>query len=334
MPRHSILIAAYNRLDCLKKTIYSCLASQENDFELIINDDASEEDNVDSFYDYLINLDSRIKVIRNSDNLGVGKRFSELHDKANGEILHVIGSDDLLHPCRLNLVHYDLERLNDKRLIWCSSAKYFDSYYKFYGLSDSIQNLSSYGPSKSDFLKVSLIIESNILHPTVSYFNRTISLHHNYEPGKRSAVDYNFFVDNFFNAPIYHNQTNLTYIILSKHAISRSSKSRFDQLNNHDHVMHKLWNRFITISLDEIRVIRNIVVTNEPPRINYSAFPKCEWDKLYYLVNDLRKAMSDWSVSSECNDSGIKYSSQSFKFFLDLKFNQIISALDIAKQSK
>ena len=101
MPLHSILIASFNRLDYLKNTIISCLSSSDQDFEILIADDASDDPNTDSFFSELSKLDSRIRILRNGTNKGVGHRFYQLHQCAQGRVLHVIGSDDLLHPHRL-----------------------------------------------------------------------------------------------------------------------------------------------------------------------------------------------------------------------------------------
>ena len=153
MPLHSILIAACNRFDSLRKTIYSCLGSRDVDFELIINDDASSLNNADVFYDQISRLDNRIKIIRNQNNEGVGTRFFELHEIANGKYIHVLGSDDLLHPLRLSSVVNDLTNIRDNRTIWCSAAQILDANYKNLGPSENEQKLEIHGPYTVDYLK-------------------------------------------------------------------------------------------------------------------------------------------------------------------------------------
>ena len=73
------------------------------------------------------------KYIEVEKNEGVGTRFNQLHREANGRFVHVIGSDDLMHPNRIKTAKEDLESSGSKNAIWCSQAKFLDANYKQVG---------------------------------------------------------------------------------------------------------------------------------------------------------------------------------------------------------
>jgi len=72
MPKCSIILVTFNRLDYTKQTIDSLLKTASSDFEMFIIDNASSEL---GFHDYLTELekDKRITIIRNYKNVGWGK---------------------------------------------------------------------------------------------------------------------------------------------------------------------------------------------------------------------------------------------------------------------
>jgi glycosyltransferase involved in cell wall biosynthesis len=71
IPKFSVVLVTFDRLDFTKQTIDSFLKTSPPDFEMIIVDNASTEF---GFQEYLTELekDNRIKVVRNKTNLGWG----------------------------------------------------------------------------------------------------------------------------------------------------------------------------------------------------------------------------------------------------------------------
>ena len=91
--RFSILIPSYNGADVIEETLRSILSQSFSDFEIIVNDDASKdktEEVVKSLNDY------RIKFFRNVRNLGYPGNLNEALRKASGEIIYLMGQDDIL----------------------------------------------------------------------------------------------------------------------------------------------------------------------------------------------------------------------------------------------
>jgi|GEM_PF-4041324 len=298
MPRHSILIAAFNRFDYLFSTVMSCLASNDPDFELLINDDASTTSETDYFYDRLASLDSRISIYRNASNEGVGTRIQELHTYAQGKYIHVIGSDDLMHPARMPMVVRDLDPLISPHVIWCSQAVYLDQAFRRLGTSESRYT--------SSYLKALLFLQPGILHPTVSYYHPDISKHVPYRSGMKAAVDYMFYVDNYFACPIFFRKMPLTYLVHSSTGITRSSDMRSVQLAMHDYAMFRLWSYYIPCQLSHISILRSLLVADEYPSVDVSRLNSNDYLGLIHLVKTLQHAVH----TSNCSVPGFNANSR------------------------
>jgi glycosyltransferase involved in cell wall biosynthesis len=91
----SVLIPNYNNAPFLPKLFESILNQSYNNWEVIFNDDASTDNSIEVAKGYA-NLDNRIKIFQNNQNMGTTytqKRCLELSD---GIICGLIGSDDYL----------------------------------------------------------------------------------------------------------------------------------------------------------------------------------------------------------------------------------------------
>lgn len=100
MSQVSIITPTYNAEKYLEATVKSVQAQSYTDWEMIIVDDCS----VDNTYDLARNLaskDNRIRVLKNSVNLGVALTRNVALDAANGEYVAFLDSDDLWLPDKL-----------------------------------------------------------------------------------------------------------------------------------------------------------------------------------------------------------------------------------------
>lgn len=91
--KFSILIPTYNGGDVLGKTLKSLLSQSFVNYEIIVQDDVSNDNTegvVKSFGD------ERIKFYRNEKNLGYPGNLEEVRKKASGDIIYLMGQDDIL----------------------------------------------------------------------------------------------------------------------------------------------------------------------------------------------------------------------------------------------
>lgn len=93
-PKVSILLPTFNGSGTIRATLMSILRQSESNFEVIVSDDASTDDtpNVASQIG-----DPRIQVFRHNENVGYPGNLQRAFDRARGEIVFLMGQDDLLH---------------------------------------------------------------------------------------------------------------------------------------------------------------------------------------------------------------------------------------------
>lgn len=98
----SIIMPTYNAASFISKAIESVLLQTYKNLELIIIDDASQDDTVSLIEEYKKN-DKRIKLLRNSSNSGSGYSRNRGIEAAEGRYISFIDSDDIWQPEKLRI---------------------------------------------------------------------------------------------------------------------------------------------------------------------------------------------------------------------------------------
>ena len=96
----SILMGVHNGEKTLVKAIDSVLNQTYSDYELIICDDASTDGSWAVLQAYQ-ERDSRIKVLRNAENLGLGASLNRCLQHAHGQLIARQDADDFSAPERI-----------------------------------------------------------------------------------------------------------------------------------------------------------------------------------------------------------------------------------------
>jgi len=91
--KFSILIPTYNGASVIGDTLRSILTQSFQNFEIVVQDDASQDDTVKVIE--ALN-DSRIRIFQNAKNLGYSANLDDLSKKGDGEIIYLMGQDDIL----------------------------------------------------------------------------------------------------------------------------------------------------------------------------------------------------------------------------------------------
>lgn len=97
IPQVSIGMPAYNGEKFIREAIDSLLAQTFTDFELIISDDASTDGTETICRDYAAK-DSRVRYIRQTENLGGGANFKIVLAEARGKYFMFASNDDIWSP--------------------------------------------------------------------------------------------------------------------------------------------------------------------------------------------------------------------------------------------
>jgi glycosyltransferase involved in cell wall biosynthesis len=91
--KFSILIPTYKGALIISDTLKSILTQSYKNFEVIISEDGSN----DNIEDVILSFDDkRISFYRNEKNLGYGKNLEVARKKACGDIIYLMGQDDIL----------------------------------------------------------------------------------------------------------------------------------------------------------------------------------------------------------------------------------------------
>lgn len=94
-PLVTVAIPMYNNARFIAETINSVLAQTFTDFELLIYDDHSTDGSYDKAASF---ADSRLKLFRNSDNLGPEGNWNKAISQVKGKYVKLVCADDILYP--------------------------------------------------------------------------------------------------------------------------------------------------------------------------------------------------------------------------------------------
>lgn len=94
-PKVSVCIPTYNRANLLAEAVDSVVAQTFTDFELVISDNASEDDTSSVVSSY---RDARIRYVRNERNRGHRENWNQCLRLARGEYITILPDDDLMMP--------------------------------------------------------------------------------------------------------------------------------------------------------------------------------------------------------------------------------------------
>ncbi|MCX6344475.1 MAG: glycosyltransferase [Armatimonadetes bacterium] len=100
MAKITIGVPFYNTGNTLGDTIRSVFAQTFQDWELILLDDGSTDNSLQIAQAV---KDSRVRVISDGTNQGIGARRKQIVDLATGDYLAWQDADDLMHPMRLDM---------------------------------------------------------------------------------------------------------------------------------------------------------------------------------------------------------------------------------------
>lgn len=98
--KFSVLIPSYNGEDIIANGINSILAQDYSNLEIIVNDDASTDDTEKVVKKF---KDKRVKFFKNKNNLGYPGNLNQCLFHATGDIVYLLGQDDILSKNAIKL---------------------------------------------------------------------------------------------------------------------------------------------------------------------------------------------------------------------------------------
>jgi len=97
MAKVSVCIPTYNYGHFIGEAVASVLRQSLQDFEIIITDNASQDD-TEQIVAQLCEGEPRIRYLRNAENLGMVANWNRCLDLATGEYVKYLCADDILQP--------------------------------------------------------------------------------------------------------------------------------------------------------------------------------------------------------------------------------------------
>ncbi|MCT7635635.1 glycosyltransferase family 2 protein [Aliarcobacter butzleri] len=170
----SVCMATYNGEKYIKEQLDSILSQIDENDEIIITDDISNDKTVQIIKSF---EDNRIKIYVNKEKLGATANFNESLSKASGDVIFLSDQDDIwlnnkVSICLKNLEIYDLIVTNCKvadENLNISHNSYFNLVHSGKGL---VKNLY-----KSTYLGCCLAFNRNILNAILPIPNNLMMYH-------------------------------------------------------------------------------------------------------------------------------------------------------------
>jgi len=123
-PFFTVAIPVYNRLEFTKQAIESVLNQTFKDFELLIVDDCSSENEV---WGYMKNIkDIRVRAYRNEKNLGIVPNWRRCIELASGKWFRFLLNDDLLFKDALEVTEELIRNFPENKVIVTSGKDFQD----------------------------------------------------------------------------------------------------------------------------------------------------------------------------------------------------------------
>lgn len=182
-PSITVLMAVYNGAEHLAEAIQSVLDQTYRDFEFLIVNDASTDDTARILADFS-GQDSRIRVLENSENIGLTKSLNRGLAEARGTYVARMDADDISLPHRFAV---QKKFLDEHPGIACvgSGSHIIDEH----GISHGTKQL----PTDPVLVRFYLMLKNSIIHPSVMFRTATIRECGGYNETIRFAQDYDLW---------------------------------------------------------------------------------------------------------------------------------------------
>jgi glycosyltransferase involved in cell wall biosynthesis len=185
-PLVSICIPAYNGANYINKSITACLAQTYTNIEVIVCDDGST-DATFSLLNEWMQKDKRVKVFKNSSNLGLVGNWNATLGHASGEYIKWLFQDDWMEPTAIaefvEVAQKGYGLIVSKRhfVLDAAATKEDELYYQqlVKKLEDHFPSSESghlFTPASIANLATDYIALNFIAEPSLTFFKRSLAL--------------------------------------------------------------------------------------------------------------------------------------------------------------
>ncbi len=179
MKKVTVLMSVFNDIDYLDAAINSILHQTFSEFEFLIIDDASK-DGSSEVLDRYAELDSRIRLIKNNRNMGLGYCLAKGVKESKGELIARMDSDDI---AVLNRLELQIKTFNEKQNLDILGGAAID-------IDEKGNEIGYRRPPLEHNKIVKYIWTCPIIHPTVMFKKKSILEVGSYSADIRRRQDY------------------------------------------------------------------------------------------------------------------------------------------------
>ena len=216
MPKISVIIPSYNHARYIEEAMTSVLEQSFTDFELLIIDDASQDQSWQLIQQF---DDPRITAIQHTENQGANRTINQGLAQASGDYLTILNSDDSYHPTRLErLINLEKDFVATDLQLWDEHSHNKESQEKDW--ISWFENLKADYKQTGDFLAT--LLKGNFLITTSNFFfSRKLYQQLNGFKDLRYVHDYEFAIRALFTdcKVAYHQEKLLNYRLHNSNTI-------------------------------------------------------------------------------------------------------------------
>jgi len=196
-PLVSICIPTYNGEKYIEETIKSALNQSYKNIEIIITDDCSKDKTLDICNSF---KDKRIKIFKNSKNLGLVGNWKECVNKASSKWIKFLFQDDLIEPNCVEIM-IDAALSNNVNFIMCDREYIFeegvdDHAIRFYSNLPKTGNLfnkdTKYTPEETSKIIAPYIFKNCLGEPPTILMNKDFYKENDFPNNYFQLIDYIF----------------------------------------------------------------------------------------------------------------------------------------------
>ncbi len=180
-----VIIPVYNAEKYIGKTIDSILNQTYQNFNIVIVDDASDDESMNIVHSY---NDSRIQVYKNDVNRGIAYSRNRAIDMCRNEYIAILDHDDIALPYRLKHEIEFLEENKDVDIVGGHTRRIDKNG------NDMNKQWSVY--LNPNYIKAYLLLGNTIVNTSVMMRTKFINKHNiRYKENQFGAEDYRFWVE-------------------------------------------------------------------------------------------------------------------------------------------
>ena len=287
----SVIMAFHNDEKYLKYSIESILKQTFTDFEFIIIDDCSDDDSsciANSFQD------KRIKIFRNTEQLGLTKSLLHAIDIAQGEYIARMDADDVSHYNRFEK-QLKILRLHKEIGICGTWAKEINDEGIIIGKRKM--------PVRDDEIRTFMLFGNPLIHSSV-IIRKDLLYKQNYNPSLKNSQDYDLWTRLISHSRFANVNDYLLYYRIHNSQIT--GISRLTQKKNS-----------ISISYEYLRNCR-LNENIDPERYGFILFPSTIENK-----EDITHCKADLEKMVENNNLYKTFEYKLFKNIISLQWYHI-----------